>query len=81
MPPGVLQTDLKQTTSRFRFIAAVAETAELLRESYWARDGSFADVAELLYGLEPQFQSQPQWREIVEMVTRAQRLTMLKLAR
>ncbi|MDX1521905.1 MAG: DUF3520 domain-containing protein, partial [Anaerolineae bacterium] len=33
-----------QTSPEFRFIAAVAEYAELLRGSYWAQDGNFTDV-------------------------------------
>ncbi len=43
------KTDLASTSPRFRFAAAVAEYAEILRESYWAKDGSLEAVLALLY--------------------------------
>ncbi|HZN60419.1 MAG TPA: von Willebrand factor type A domain-containing protein, partial [Planctomycetota bacterium] len=49
LPPGVVATRLEETSDRFRFIASAAETAELLRGSYWARNGSYGKVLETLH--------------------------------
>lgn len=77
---GVLATRLGETTDRFRFIASVAELAELLRGSYWSRDGSYARVLEVLGGLSPGFRATEQWREVAELALRAQMLTLRTLA-
>ncbi len=74
IPPGVLITSLKETSEQFRFIACVAETAELLRESYWARNGSFAAVLVTLDGLSPQYKARREARELTSLVTQAQAL-------
>jgi Ca-activated chloride channel family protein len=79
LSPGVLATDLDDTSDRFRFTAAVAETAELLRESYWARNGSYEEVRRLLAGLSPAFRARPAYRELLELVARAQALTVQEL--
>jgi Ca-activated chloride channel family protein len=79
LSPGVLATQLSDTSDRFRFAAAVAETAELLRRSYWARDGSYGQVLELLATLSPSFRAQSEWKELVEIVTKAQALTVKSL--
>ena len=76
LSPGVLATELEASTERFRFLAAVAETAELLRGSYWAQDGSYGQVLELLAALSEEFRSRPQCRELTEVVLRAQALTI-----
>jgi Ca-activated chloride channel family protein len=77
---GVLATGLAETTDRFRFVASVAELAELLRESYWSRDGSYGKVLEVLRTLGPELRSSPQWREVAEAAFRAQMLTVKALA-
>src|SRR5262249_13938748 len=41
---GALSPTLDATAPRFRLDAAVAEFAEILRGSYWAKDGKLADV-------------------------------------
>ncbi len=76
---GVLAVSLRDTTDRFRFIAAAAETAELLRESYFARDGSFEKVAALLARASPEFKARPEWVELNELVARAWRLALQRL--
>jgi Ca-activated chloride channel family protein len=81
LSPGVLATRLDETTDRFRFIAACAETAELLRNNYWARDGSYAGVLGLLAGLSPAFREQPAWRDLAEVAARAQALAVRSLAK
>jgi len=76
---GVIATELKATSDRFRFIACVAEMAELLRRSVFARDGSFAAVLEVLDGLSAEFKSTSQYRTVREMVKKAQELTLRRL--
>ena len=41
-----MSAEFETASPRFQLAAAVAEYAELLRESYWARDGSLDAVAE-----------------------------------
>ncbi|MDE0120989.1 MAG: von Willebrand factor type A domain-containing protein [bacterium] len=40
-----LVADFEETSSSFQLAAVVAEYAEVLRQSYWAQDGSLSDVA------------------------------------
>jgi Ca-activated chloride channel family protein len=75
---GVLATRLEDTTDELRFVASLAESAELLRDGYWARDGSWAKVLEVLRGLSPTFQAQPQFRELLELALRAQALSLAR---
>ena len=42
--PGVLSATFESTSANFRLAAVAAEFAEILRESYWARDGSLDQV-------------------------------------
>jgi Ca-activated chloride channel family protein len=42
-----LRVSFDEASPRFRFTAAVAEYAEILRHSYWAQEGSLADVLSL----------------------------------
>ena len=44
---GDLSTDFTEAPARYQFSAVVAEFAELLRQSYWAREGSLSDVETL----------------------------------
>ena len=44
---GEMGTDLAEASAGFKLDAAVAEFAELLKESYWAQEGSFAAVREI----------------------------------
>jgi Ca-activated chloride channel family protein len=80
LSPGRLATELSQTSETFRFLASVAETAELLRRSYWSRDGSYGKVLQVLGTLPEQFRSRAEYAEFVEIVLRAQALTIQKLA-
>ena len=80
LPPGILATELSETSDRFRLVAGVAELSELLRHSYWARDGSYAAVLEVLAGCSPELQASPGWRDSVEMTLRAQALSARAIA-
>ena len=44
---GNFRSDLAETSAEYRFTAAVAEYAEILRGSYWAQESSFGDVQSL----------------------------------
>ena len=69
-----LSTSFLQASPRFQFNAVVAEYAELLRESYWAQDGSIASVvaqAERVQRLLPQSSDAA---EFTALVVRTQRI-------
>ena len=40
-----LVTDFEESSSSFQLAAVVAEYAEILRQSYWAQEGSLSEVA------------------------------------
>lgn len=48
----------------FRLTAAVAEFAEILRESYWAKDGSLEKVRRVVKGVFPEFDNE----QVVELI-------------
>jgi Ca-activated chloride channel family protein len=79
--PGVLVPEATATSDLFRFIACAAETAELLRGSYWARNGSYTKIMKVLMGLSPEFRSTPEWSELVTVVRQAQAITFQNLLR
>jgi Ca-activated chloride channel homolog len=81
LPEGILASSASQTNPNLRFLACVAEFAELLRNSRWARDGSYAAVLQQLRQLPPNIQSKAEWKEVVNLVTQAQRLSMQKWIR
>jgi Ca-activated chloride channel family protein len=80
MPPGIIATSLRETSDRFRFIAAVAEFAELLRGSYFARDGAYGTVLALLDSVSEEFESLAARNEVSELVAIAQRLEIASLS-
>ena len=58
----------------------VAELAELLRGSYYARDGSLGDVLQQLGSLGKKTSNSKEWLELVTMATQAQRLRINQLS-
>ena len=56
----------------FRLAAVVAEYAEILRESYWAQEGTLEDVAEEASRLSDAIPSRPDIDEFVNLVSRAE---------
>jgi Ca-activated chloride channel family protein len=80
LSPGVLATDLAATSSRFRLIAAAAQCAELLRGSHWSRGGSYGFVLALLGTVGAPERDRPEWKDLVEIASRAQALTVESLA-
>ena len=43
-----LDQRFEQASPRFRFVASVAEFAEILRDSYWAEDGTLEEVRQVM---------------------------------
>ena len=63
----------------FQFAAAVAQFAEILRESYWAKDGSLSAVQRTLKGILPNIQAktpqhEEQKKELFRLVRKAREL-------
>ncbi|MEM7261173.1 MAG: von Willebrand factor type A domain-containing protein [Planctomycetota bacterium] len=77
---GVLATSLAEASDALLFSACLAETAELLMDSYWARTGSFGRVAQLLAALRPEFRTRDDVQELSNLVTRAQQLVVERLS-
>jgi len=71
----VMGTSLDRTSPRFRLLAATAELAELLRGSYFARDGAFGPVLHLLEQLPPVAQRRDEVRTLIETTRRALELS------
>ena len=59
-----LHESFETASAPFRLAAAVAEFAEILRESYWAKDGSFEDVRRVVKGVFPEFDNE----QVVELI-------------
>ena len=75
---GVMSGEVNRATPELRFAACVARFAELLRESPWVRDSSYGAVLEQLYHLPPAFRMREDCREVLELVTLAQSLSVKK---
>ncbi len=78
-----LKDSFEGTTPDFQVAASVAQFAEILRESYWAKDGSLGAVQRILKGILPQLQSQnsqsyEQKGELFKLVRKARRLMDLE---
>ncbi len=66
-----LETSLENTSASFRLDAAVAEYAEILRHSYWAKDGSLEAVLALTRQVAEELPADPDVAEFLELVARA----------
>jgi Ca-activated chloride channel family protein len=80
IPPGAVRAGLAEASSRLGLVACAAELAELLRQSYWAQDGSFDAVLETLRGATPETRATSEWQELYELTERAQDLWIRRLA-
>jgi Ca-activated chloride channel family protein len=78
LPTGVLAGRLEDTTDRFRFIAAISEFAEILRQSYYARDASYGSILEVMASNSPPYRARAGWREARELITKAQGLSAIE---
>ena len=75
LQPVVMRNSLRDTTENFRIVACAAEAAELLRKSYWARNGSFENIRNVLRTLP--LDSHPQLPELREVVEQGAVLSIL----
>ncbi|MGH9336064.1 MAG: hypothetical protein ACRD21_20190, partial [Vicinamibacteria bacterium] len=57
-----------------RLAAVVAELAEVLRGSYWARDGSLDQVLDQSRKLLPELSERPDVMELVNLATKAREI-------
>ncbi len=76
IPPGIVATKFAHTSARFRLLSSVAELAELLRGSYFARSGTFSDVLDQLNRLSPSARSTPEVRALIDMTVQARRASL-----
>ena len=64
----IFSSDLRESfetaSAPFRLTAAVAEFAEILRESYWAKDGSLEEIRRVVKGVFPEFDNE----QVVELI-------------
>lgn len=68
-------TTFEEASPRFQLDAAVAEYAEILRESYWAQDSSLEDVRTLARQVSALLPDDPDVTEFANLVTQAARIS------
>ena len=68
---AALKERFEEATPVFQLAAAVAQYAEILRESFWAKNGDLEEVRKVLKGINLQT---PQHEELLELVRQAIRL-------
>ena len=68
------RASFEQASARFQLAAAVAEYAEILRESYWAQDNSLESVLSLVQRTGAALADDPDVAEFVWLVSRASQL-------
>ena len=68
---GDLLPDIEDAPAGFRLLAGVAEFSELLRESYWAQDGSYSAVLRLVEGAAADMPGDEDVAEFIELVRAA----------
>jgi len=71
-----LKRTFEEASSEFQLAATVAEFAEILRESYWAREGSLAAVSQSIKGIAPQIPN-ASVDELMTLVNQATRFKAL----
>ena len=69
-----LTTVFEEASPRFQLDAAVAEYAEILRESYWAQDSSLEQVKVLAQRVKGLLAGDPDVAEFAGLVARAERI-------
>ena len=74
-----LKQSFEEASSEFQLVAAVAEFAEILRDSFWAKEGSLAAAQQTIEGVLPHIHSKtPEQKqrkeELLRLVREARRL-------
>ena len=77
---GIVAGDAAHAAPELRFLECVARFADLLRGNPWARAGTYAEVLSRLYSLPSAFQEKAEWKEVAELVAKAQELTVKAVA-
>ena len=73
-----LEASLEQASPRFQMAAVVAEYAEILRESYWAQEGSLEDVVAEARRVQALLPEEIDFAEFTDLVVRTQRIQALQ---
>ena len=66
-----LASSFEQSAPTFRLAAVAAELAEILRESYWAQDGSLDTLAQTASEVRQLFPEDPNVAELVRLIEQA----------
>ncbi len=75
---GDLALSLEGASARFQMAAVVAEYAEMLRESYWAQEGSMADVISEALRIRRLLPEEIDFAEFTDLVIRTERIQALQ---
>ena len=73
-----LEVSLEQASPRFQMAAVVAEYAEILRESYWAQEGSLEDVVSEARRIQALLPEEIDFAEFTDLVVRTERIQALQ---
>ena len=73
-----LEASLEQASPRFQMAAVVAEYAEILRESYWAQEGSLEDVVSEARRIQLLLPEEIDFAEFTDLVVRTERIQALQ---
>ncbi len=73
-----LEASLEQASPRFQMAAVVAEYAEILRESYWAQEGSLEDVVSEARRIQQLLPEEIDFAEFTDLVVRTERIQALQ---
>ena len=79
IPQGIVEADANSASQSLRVLACAAELAELLRDSYYARNGSYGKLILELTQLSPETHQRPEVRDLVVMMHQAQLLKLQSL--
>jgi Ca-activated chloride channel family protein len=71
---SVFAGTFNEATENFRLAAVVAEFAEILRESYWARESSLGEVLAEAKKVAPEFDNRKDVVELLELIEKAYEL-------
>lgn len=73
-----VKKSFNSASDSFKLAASVAEFAEILRKSYWAKDASLGSVMAVLKSLGANYEQNPDVKELIELVATAKRVSRIK---
>lgn len=74
MDRAEVRSTFEEMSPRFRLMATVAELAEILRQSYWAKQGSLTAVSELAIQIAEELPNDPDVAEFAALAAQASQL-------